>query len=54
MRYCIRFGIAHLVALFRGWAHAMAMQRRAVVVWVERRMTWYIGIFWCQIGRYSV
>lgn len=32
MRFCVRFHIVHLVALFRGWAPAPAIKRRAVGV----------------------
>ena len=33
MRFCVRFHIVHLVASFRGWAHAPAIECRAVGVW---------------------
>ena len=32
VRFCVRFHIVHLVASFRGWAHAPAIECRAVGV----------------------
>lgn len=50
VRFCVRFHIVHLVALFRGWAPAPAIERRAVGVWGLEEWRGILAFFGVKLG----